>query len=140
MHNHSFSCMNTLQAIIDNKRKAIEDEAGLPRPAKYTRRGDAERLKEELEAKAWEEAVAQYNPSKLDVNATKVGKLPGALKPCHAAITFVRVNPLQCLANWSRLNQKLRSMSPMKKRCGALGPKVNLYAYLVKVTKIGGCG
>jgi hypothetical protein len=82
--------MNTLQAIIANKRKVIEDEAGAIRPAKYTRRGDAERMKEEVEAKAWEErrhlgeASALQNPS---VKATKVGKFNGTFMPCHIAIT-----------------------------------------------------
>lgn len=45
--------MDSLKALVAEKRKAISDDS--TRPAKYMRRGDLERIKEEAEAKAREE-------------------------------------------------------------------------------------
>ena len=47
--------MDALKAEIASKRKARDN--GPPRPNKYMRRGDIERMKEEEERKAREEAV-----------------------------------------------------------------------------------
>lgn len=45
--------MDSLKALVAEKRKAIDNDSA--RPAKYMRRGELERIKEEQEAKVREE-------------------------------------------------------------------------------------
>jgi len=45
--------MDSLKALVAEKRKAISDDS--VRPTKYMRRGELERIKEEAEDKALEE-------------------------------------------------------------------------------------
>lgn len=47
------STMDSLKALVAEKRKSIDNDSA--RPAKYMRRGDLERIKEEQEAKVREE-------------------------------------------------------------------------------------
>ncbi|KAF8638708.1 hypothetical protein AX17_002003 [Amanita inopinata Kibby_2008] len=53
--------MDALKAEIAAKRKALQDETVIPRPTKYMRRGDVDRLREEQEAQAKENGE-QTNP------------------------------------------------------------------------------
>ncbi|EJD49012.1 Prp18-domain-containing protein [Auricularia subglabra TFB-10046 SS5] len=60
--------MDFLKSEIANKRKALEDD--VPRPAKYMRRGDLDRLREEEERKRREEQAAEAEKAALAKAAT----------------------------------------------------------------------
>ena len=53
--------MDALKAVIADKRKVIEDETVTPRPTKYVRRGEMERLREEQAAKNSLKNAVQVN-------------------------------------------------------------------------------
>ena len=62
--------MDALKAEIASKRKARDN--GPPRPNKYLRRGDIERMREEEEQKAREEAATK----KVEVETAEQATLP----------------------------------------------------------------
>lgn len=65
--------MEALKAEIASKRKALENVP--PRPTKYMRRGDIERMKEEEERKAREEAAKK---AEAETEARRAAALPKA--------------------------------------------------------------
>lgn len=64
--------MDSLKALVAEKRKAIQDDSA--RPTKYMRRGELERIKEEQEAKAREEKRLVEEAKKREEEAAKAAK------------------------------------------------------------------
>lgn len=62
--------MEALKTLVADKRKAIEDDNGSSqRPAKYLRRGEIERLKEEAKAREEEERMEREEAARLEAEA-----------------------------------------------------------------------
>ncbi|XP_006459145.1 hypothetical protein AGABI2DRAFT_191197, partial [Agaricus bisporus var. bisporus H97] len=70
--------MDSLKALVAEKRKAIDNDSA--RPAKYMRRGELERIKEEQEAKVREEKQLAQAAKKRE-EAEKAPKKPSVLSP-----------------------------------------------------------
>lgn len=65
--------MDALKAVVAEKRKAIEEENGSSqRPAKYLRRGEIERLKEEEKAREETERREREGAARLEAEAKAV--------------------------------------------------------------------
>ena len=64
--------MDALKAVVAEKRKAIaEDNGSVERPAKYLRRGEIERLKEEAKAREERERREQEEAAQLEAELKK---------------------------------------------------------------------
>ena len=65
--------MDALKAVVAEKRKAIaEDNGAVERPAKYLRRGEIERLKEEAKVREEREREEWEKAARLEAEAKKV--------------------------------------------------------------------
>jgi hypothetical protein len=69
--------MDALKAVVAEKRKAIEQENGSSqRPAKYLRRGDIERLKEEEKAREETERREREEAARLEAEMKAIAAKP----------------------------------------------------------------
>lgn len=79
--------MDSLKALVAEKRKAIQDDS--TRPTKYMRRGELERMKEEQEAKAREEKRLAEEAKKREEEAKEAERAAKKVGSCIYSITKV---------------------------------------------------
>jgi pre-mRNA-splicing factor 18 len=82
--------MDALKAVVAEKRKAIADDNGSSqRPAKYLRRGEIERLKEEAKALEEQGRRDREEAARLEVQAKKaVAAKPTIVGSFHYLCAF----------------------------------------------------
>ena len=115
LDNHAPTTMEALKAEIASKRKARDN--GPPRPNKYMRRGDIERMKEEEEQKAREEEAAR----KAEVEAEQAAQPKVRFRHFHSNLhrdietsLELRITAPAALPLWSPRHLALHARLPLQ--------------------------
>jgi hypothetical protein len=143
--------MDALKAEVALKRKNIDSD--VPRPTKYMRRGEIERLKEEQEQREKQEKLAQKKAAEDEAEAKRL-----AAKAAKVCIYFIfcgaqcpysrflrdhrQIRPilaLQLKQSLPKLNH-LSTTSPTRKLSGDSEPKISPYGSLQSPTRTGDFG
>lgn len=132
--------MDSLKALVAEKRKAIQDDSA--RPTKYMRKGDLERIKEDQETKIREEKRIAEEASKREEEAKQAAKKVSSL-PC-APRHFLPDVSLEDRPHKHQAHlviqrpqtQSLPSISLTKKLSDVCVPKANRFGFLANQTRI----